>query len=550
MTTPIHAKRFRAWIDQTPEADPTWVECPVLDPAPRGELSMERIPHLTMTVTVQLPEGLPAAVYDPRKPTRARIEADTPAPVSLPWCYIMGATINRRTRTATLTLASRDGLLLDPGNPSPDVWSWREFETLGDLVQAVCLEHGLSVTVPPSTPWVAPVYEKTNLLTNPRGAAGTVAPGAAPDAVIGWYGTGYNAAVYPPKFTASGGQLRFMPHAGVSTGRGRCPKLTPGETYTATVMVRVPAGSPLIGKQVYFELRQYAGELPGYYTEIYHYDVFTLVEGEQRLTITKTLDPYLNGDVEIICAAMTEVTGHLEAYDAALYPYDPGDPIEGEYWDGSTPNTSRYEYVWEGNSNNSVSRRVPVEGTIALESALQEPGESLWSVLEPHMARHGYRLLPVLGQPDKWRLVKTADIPISFATPLDATSTAGEYIEAETTLDRQAADYADLVIVRYRWQTARGVQLTETDTAETPGWSPQRPMLVELEQPYPGAGAAQARLDVARLRGHVEEAVYPLDLYWRPGDTLETDTAYSLITAISFDGETDTMTVTGTPVIA
>lgn len=543
MSVPV-AKTYRVWIDATPTA-PTrdWVEVQLITP-PAGEYRSDQIPVLETVFRAVIPTVLRPRI-DPHTRTRVRVEASTPSATSLPWCYIEKATpVVEQGDIYELRVVSEDARLHEPGNPTTTVVSWRDHVTLDTLVPAVLAQAGLTLdgVMPVAGVRCDPVYEKRNLLDNPLGWPGVIDP--QPGQVQAWPNSARTASPpLPAHIRESGGQLWVA-----TCGYGdSLPRVTPGVRYRYSVKIEIDAGSPLIGRSLRVQCLAYRKVFNGdttWYIEGGAVD-HVLKAGVHVYEVEATAPPQaesfnvhatLNGTAPAGSSFKVHIAGLTEAHQ--------GDPA-GEVWHGDDVPTAQYDYGWVDEAHTSNAVRYP-KTPRALEVAYQEPGESLWSVVSPHLERMGWRIIPTQGQPGKWSVVATSvQRTPDWLNLLDVWE-PHTYLSVDITEDRTDSEWADAVVLHYLWTDGKQGQQEAWDRAGVA--SPSKVMRVELEQPYPGAGAASRYLAVAQKRGKTLTLVLPLDLYWRPDDTVATYSDAWLIDRIQFDADADTMTITATPI--
>lgn len=149
--------------------------------------------------------------------------------------------------------------------------------------------------------------------------------------------------------------------------------------------------------------------------------------------------------------------------------------------------------------------------TFTLETApVWEPGESLWSFLSPLVTAAG--LILYSDHTRLWWLVN----PDTGQPGQVTLSDDAQITEAVATIDREADEWADGVVVKYTWTDALGATQVRFDTAAVP--APTKVIEVTYERTrYPGPGAAAAILNRIARRGRQVPVTAINDYTARPG---------------------------------
>lgn len=173
------------------------------------------------------------------------------------------------------------------------------------------------------------------------------------------------------------------------------------------------------------------------------------------------------------------VGGSLMYVDDALL----ADTLElVDAFDGNTPDTEEYGHVWDGAAGVSQSRRHALINR-SPDSLEWEPGRSALDFLSPILQAAGMRLY--CDERRRWHLIDGA----TFTAPGTLTLTMpGNLHTADETTDRDAGEWYDAAVVRYRWRRADGTMAEAVDHYAAPGHS--RAARFELDAPYPGPGRA------------------------------------------------------------
>ncbi|GMM94761.1 hypothetical protein [Microbacterium sp. MTN4-26] len=202
-----------------------------------------------------------------------------------------------------------------------------------------------------------------------------------------------------------------------------------------------------------------------------------------------------------------------------LFYYDGSDDtatrIDGFMWNegvledffyGGTPDTSLYVYDWAGDANASASTRTPIVER-APELFRWEAGTNAWEFLAPLTAAAGLRLF--CDEQRRWYLID----PQEYVLPGRIVSQVSNTTEGTDAIGALSGLYATGVVVVYRWTDENGVTQRRVDHAGT-GPNVVR---VELDRPYPGPGAAQARLNKLAGQGRTQDVTVATDYAATPG---------------------------------
>src|SRR5690606_34958120 len=121
----------------------------------------------------------------------------------------------------------------------------------------------------------------------------------------------------------------------------------------------------------------------------------------------------------------------------------------------------------------------------------REPGERAWDFVSPLVNAAGLRLY--CDERRRWHLIdpanRSAGGSLRISEGFNATE-AADNIDLSAS-DRGVPGYAETVVVKYTWTDEDGAQQVAYDSA---GAAHGIGRLVEIERPFPGAGAADAFL--------------------------------------------------------
>ena len=155
---------------------------------------------------------------------------------------------------------------------------------------------------------------------------------------------------------------------------------------------------------------------------------------------------------------------------------------------------------------------------ITPDSAIWQPGETAWDYITSLLTPFGFRLwcdgqrVWHVGPVDEFR----DSTPYEFADTTNLKNVTDQ-------IDRDAAGWADGVVITYRWTDAAGATQTAYDIA---GDGTSRKIIAEqVDRPYPGPGAAAQRLRLLKGRGHQLRLDVSPDLGGKPGQFALVDRA-------------------------
>jgi hypothetical protein len=152
-------------------------------------------------------------------------------------------------------------------------------------------------------------------------------------------------------------------------------------------------------------------------------------------------------------------------------------------------------------------------GTVTAESTIWYPGVTAWDYAQPFLQKGGKRLWCDLD--GLFHLTEAMPI-VGGAINLSYLSTI---TEATETINRDDDEWADAVVITYKWTDASNAQRVAYDIA------PPRPhntrlrkvLALEYNTPYPGAGAAAQLLTRVSRRGRQQSISAISDYSARPG---------------------------------
>ena len=214
----------------------------------------------------------------------------------------------------------------------------------------------------------------------------------------------------------------------------------------------------------------------------------------------------------------SDASGTVHYCDGAMFTQTNGYETDGvtplAYFDGTTADTSLYNYDWTGTANASTSTRTPVFQRDP-QTLAWEPGESAYDFIQPVLQQANLRLF--CDELRRWYLV---DSTFSVAGRVTIAQSFNVYEASDTiSRDAKAADgtplWFDAVVLKYTWTDTTNTQQVRYDTASVV--SPTQTALFEFERPYPGPGAAAYILQRVNGQGRTLDLTARIDYAATPG---------------------------------
>lgn len=226
-----------------------------------------------------------------------------------------------------------------------------------------------------------------------------------------------------------------------------------------------------------------------------------------RVTVTATVPPgYAKMQPQVMTTGNAAGNQH---YIDALYLYEgeDDDAFWDYYFDGAGPwdiasgafagDTTRYAYAWAGTANLSASTRTRLDDRDPL-LLQQEPGETDWDFWQQLVQAAGLRLF--CDESRVWRLVDdTYAVAGTTALAADTNVKRGREI-----VSRETGDWADAVVIEYRWIDENGNPKVAWAAASAGGTLVKK---IVWNRPYPGPDAAAPVLARYLARGRVQNLV-------------------------------------------
>ncbi|MDP4333550.1 hypothetical protein Q7F20_09215 [Curtobacterium sp. A7_M15] len=325
--------------------------------------------------------------------------------------------------------------------------------------------------------------------------------------------------------------------------------LTPGQTYTYSGYWYL-AGTPQSGTlSVDARKLQFGCTVNGTQYLQRSAQVPNTANLQQRVSMTFRV-PWNaeNCFVRIICGATNSADNRINIDGLFLVEGDGldtnGQPME--YFDGDTPNTADYSYVWDDTTQLSSSTRTPV-----LE---REPDALIW---QPGTG--GMRFLKDLTEAVGLRLFQ--DIDGAWKLANNEYRVAGQarlaygfnLLQATDLMSRTATQtdglplFADAVVLNYAWTDVLGRERTAQDIAAPAVYT--KPYVPDtIERPYPGPGRAAYMLSRLALRQRQFQVTGLTDYAVRPGQeavitTVDGGVQSGYVDAVTWDFGNDEMEV-------
>lgn len=322
-------------------------------------------------------------------------------------------------------------------------------------------------------------------------------------------------------FTANSGNGVGGPR-GPAPASAEAPAVGPLTEYGVSVWVRANVAKKIRLGVVWYDA---AGAAIGATSYMPTLTEPTLVANTWTQVIAKFTSPALAVKCRLLLqpdAAVQWVnTNTFDALGWSLeeYPDWPDDlagwPPHG--FDGATAADTYYTYAWDGTASASSSHRTPLFER-DFDSTLVRAGQPIWDFINPLVKAAGLRLF--CDEQDRWWLVDPLTYTVAGTTIVDDDNA----FTAEDDIDLEIGDWADQVVVTYRWIGTDGAQHEQIAQAFVVSPPLVRMLAFEFsDTPYPGPGAAQAILDRAQLRGRVLSHDTLLDLDASPARAITSD---------------------------
>lgn len=409
---------------------------------------------------------------------------------------LRGRRVDHEAKSVTLTLASDEALLMDYRTLVADNGARAHETSLRAVCDYVLGKIGASLEAGTDDANVTAYWPVTNLVTN--GSFETNAAGWANGSNS--QGLGQNSS---RAYVGSYCLIWQSVAAGVSfasmTDR---LNVTPGRPYVMTA--RVGAGS---ARNVRLMVRWHnsAGTIVA--ADTYSAVVIAPAAG---FTLATHLVTAPAGAVQASLHIEHQATAGAQNAFADMVMFYEGAEVIPEF-NGDTPDTAQYNYGWAGAAHASASTRTPIVERLP-EVFTIKPGVSLWDFLMVITSSAGVVLW--CDEHRRWFLA----LPENRVIPTLVSIAEGNTSEGYDTLSLDDdATHATGVVVRYRWTDDDGAQREQYDTAG----DPEKAMVIDLAQPYPGPGAAAAILARRQGSGRRQDVTTITQIGITPGMTAQ-----------------------------
>lgn len=448
-------------------------------PRPGSSVTLDarNVPYATATVELPLLEDAVIDYLDPRDGIRCPItaEVDTSRTFDL---GLRSREVDHESKSVTLTLASDEALLQDYATltdntaPFSIAASLRAVVNLvlGTAIPGATLEAGSDANV--TAYWAA-----TNLHPNPLPASAT----------------GYNIA-------ANGTALTFTTLSGANVIRWTSSASTSNLNAGTTSAYRATPG------RRYYAAWDWASAASGRSAALVM--EFRSANGTVLMSrTTGTTTPYSavfqTLSVTAVAPAGTETvyvyittTGNTVATNHHVKRFiltESDQPVP--YFSGASADAF-YTYAWTETANASPSTRTPVTER-STDSLVWRAGQTAWDFLMPLAA--SVNMVLWSDENRDWWLKEADERTLSTlvsVSPANARS-------GTDTLSREDTDaYVTGVVARYSWTDRDGISREVVDSAGTP----DKVLVQEFSQAYPGPGVAAAMLARRQGTGRVQAA--------------------------------------------
>lgn len=251
----------------------------------------------------------------------------------------------------------------------------------------------------------------------------------------------------------------------------------------------------------------------------------TVPRGVQTMGVIVEFDGIRNGDFYRVKKAML----------------NDGLRIEPEWFHGSTASDTNYVYEFSGNAFESPSTRRALT-TPDRDMLIWEPGVSAWDFLTGPLRVTGKR---VWADGDGVTYLSPTRENIDGAVSiLEGVNLTG----GSTSVDRGSDEWADNLLLRFKWTTRDGPQAAYSLQASSVPVT-GKTLVVDIDG-YPDSSIGYNMLQALRSRGRASEATAVSKYDARPGMALtvklpESPVQTGRVSSVRFDFDNDEMTVRG-----
>lgn len=455
-------------------------------------LDSSAVPYASASLEFPLLEDELLEWLDPRDgvrvPYEAGDESGTPRPFDL---SLRGREVDHAAKRVRLTLAGDEALLIKYKQLTLDSGARVHEASLRAVCDYVLAKIGASLEPGTEDADVTAYFNARNMILDPGTAA---SPGG------GYTSTGCTIDFHDPSWSVSGDGDSYNLHTPTSTESfmslgGDVGTLAlgmrAGGTYvfsasgnTKVAFTGTPHADPTRQRALVVHYRVGTGP----YSVAISNQVPNVINTPTRVAVEFTLP---EGVTECFLRAyLGNTAGQIRWDGFRLSERGPGTvDDDAVYFDGDTPDTAAYIYAWEGVQDITPSTRTAVVERRP-ELFTLKPGMSLWNFLLPITSSAGMVLW--CDELRRWYLAfpESRSLPVLISVSEWNTSLGVDGIS----LDDEGAVVSGVVVI-YRWTDENGARQERYDAAG----DPENAITVELDQPYPGPGAAGAIL--ARRQG-------------------------------------------------
>lgn len=462
-----------------------------------GEVTLDSsaVPYCSASYVLPFVDDAYLDWLDPREDRRI----ESTAGVGVPRAFDLGLRsrmVDHSAKTTTITVASDEALLQDYATLVVDKGARAYEASLRGVTNYVLGKIGAALEAGTSDADVTAIWEVQNLIANP-----------APTSLVGYrLGSGsstltYDAGLFAVRWTTTA--LTSNLAVGTPTTNDTF-RVTPGKSYVFAVEV-VSSNVSARTVEACLNWRNNGGAASA--GNSYGTAILTSSAVFQRVHVIATAPPGAEFVTPIVITRNNAVsTTH---YAKQFILYEGSDLVP--YFDGATTDTATYDYSWDDATEapvRSSSTRTPLVPTRPPDMFTWNPGTSAWDFLMALTSMAGMVLW--CDELRRWYL----DFPENRTITSQVYVSGLNASAGEDELSRDDRDaFVTGVVVRYSWIDEDGISREQYDTAGTSDLV----MTIELEQAYPGPGAAAAILARRQGTGRVQRVTAITEMDTTPG---------------------------------
>lgn len=502
-------------------------------------------PHVTADLTITTPDPAVIEALDPRGTARVRIVADAAFPVGAAQhrefdLGVRDITASSSDAELSLRLASDEALLTDYGPLSDDLTPLSLQSSLRAVVNYVLDECVPGAVLEPGADVDATAYwDASNLIPNPSFEVDVSNWGVGGGATgLLRVAGGVSGGFCGRWTTTAAGTSDIYPSTGLTSYSAR-----PGVWYSFGTYLQSP-----IPRTAHVVMRFYSAAM-GLLSETHGDNIVTPGAGWLRATVTAQAPTLTRYVFVYITTVGNTAAGQFHFTDAAILTEGRVLPA---FFDGSTPDTSSYNYEWTGAANASSSTRRTLINAPSQEALIWDAGLRGIEFLTPLVQSFGLRL--VCDESRSWTLrdenyIADGSLSVSYGVNM---------LNGDDTISRDDDSWYDAAFVVYTWKDSEGNTLTRSDSfALTTPYTRLRRF--DIAAPYPGPGFASYVVRRAQGRGREVSASVVSDWRTKAEQPVTIDiengpAQTGAVQSVTFDLRSDEMTVstrtTDTPATA